>query len=112
MVVRVDDDRAKELLAQARQGTEGELERLRGGSAALPEDQADASSDADGLVERGTDDALTELLTQRLEAIARAEHRLEEGTYGLSTLSGDPIPDGRLEVEPWAELTVEEQAAL
>jgi DnaK suppressor protein len=37
---------------------------------------------------------------------------LEEGTYGRSIRSGDPIPDGRLEVEPWAELTVEEQAAL
>jgi DnaK suppressor protein len=111
MVVRVDDSRAQSLVAQARQETEAKLGQLRGGSAAL-EDQADASSDAEGLVERETDDALIELLTQRLEAIARAEQRLEEGTYGLSIRSGDPIPDARLEIEPWAELTVEEQAAL
>jgi RNA polymerase-binding transcription factor DksA len=34
---------------------------------------------------------------------------LEEGIYGLSIRSGDPIPDARLEIEPWAELTVAEQ---
>ena len=39
----------------------------------------------------------------------RAEARLEAGTYGLSVLSGEPIPDARLEARPTAELTVEEQ---
>ena len=38
----------------------------------------------------------------------RAEERLAAGTYGLSTLSGEPIPDARLEAFPTAELTVEE----
>jgi DnaK suppressor protein len=51
------------------------------------------------------------MLTRRLESIARAEKRLEEGSYGLSVRSGEPIPDARLEVEPWAELTVEEAGA-
>jgi hypothetical protein len=57
-----------------------------------------------------TDEALEELLVRRLEAIERAEARLREGTFGRSVQSGEPIPDGRLEIEPWAELTVEEQA--
>jgi DnaK suppressor protein len=107
----VDTERAEDLLAQAREETEAELERLRGGSATPSEDQTDASSDADGMVEQETDEAVGELLTQRLEAIERAEQRLEEGTYGFSTRSGDPIPDARLEIEPWAELTVAEQAS-
>jgi len=105
----VETERAEELLALARQATEADLERLRGGSAAPSEDQTDASSDADGMVEHETDEAVTELLTQRLEAIERAEQRLEEGIYGLSIRSGVPIPDARLEIEPWAELTVAEQ---
>jgi DnaK suppressor protein len=107
----VETKRAQELLAQARQDTEAEIERLRVGSAVPAEDQSDASSDADDLVEYETDEAVDELLTQRLEAIERAEQRVEEGTYGLSILSGDPIPDARLEIEPWAELTVAEQAS-
>ena len=48
-------------------------------------------------------------LQSELAAVERAEARLEAGTYGLSVLSGDPIPDGRLEARPTAELTVEEQ---
>ena len=39
----------------------------------------------------------------------RAEKRLADGTYGLSVRSGDPIPDARLEAQPTAELTIEEQ---
>jgi RNA polymerase-binding transcription factor len=103
----VSPDRAQELLAEARRQTEAELSRVRGGS----EDEPDASTQADDLVERGTDEALQEMLTRRLEAIARAEARLRDGVYGLSVQSGAPIPDARLEIEPWAELTVEEQAA-
>ena len=103
-------DRASELLSRARQEAEAELRRVRGGAGA-PEDEADASTQADDLVERGTDEALEELLTRRLDAITRAEARLREGTFGLSVRSGNPIPDARLEIEPWAELTVEEQAA-
>jgi DnaK suppressor protein len=106
------NERAKELLEQAREKTESDLERTRGDSADNADDQSDASSDADDLATRGTDDAVQETLTRRLEAIERAEQRLRDGTYGLSVQSGEPIPDGRLEIEPWAELTVQEQSAL
>jgi DnaK suppressor protein len=106
----MNNERAGELLAQARQETEAELERLSRGSGAPADEQSDGSSDADDLVSHETDAAVAELLTTRLKAIERAEQRLEEGTYGLSVSSGDPIPDGRLEIEPWAELTVDEQA--
>jgi DnaK suppressor protein len=50
-------------------------------------------------------------LRARLDAIDRALHRLDEGTYGRSTLSGEPIPDERLEADPAAELTIEEARA-
>ena len=46
----------------------------------------------------------------RAERLAAIERRLEEGTYGLSVESGQPIPDARLEGVPWAERTVEEPA--
>ena len=39
----------------------------------------------------------------------RAEERLKAGTYGVSVESGEPIPDARLEAQPTAERTIEEQ---
>jgi len=48
---------------------------------------------------------------RRLRAIDRALAKIEEGSYGLSDLSGDPIPRARLEAVPEAFLTVEEETA-
>jgi DnaK suppressor protein len=107
----MDADRAKELLEQSRRETEAALARASGERGFPDEDQSDFSDEADDLVVEQTDEALAELLTRRLEAIERAEQRLRDGTYGRSVASGAPIPEARLEIEPWAELTVEEQSA-
>jgi DnaK suppressor protein len=106
----VDDNHAAELLSAARRDAEATLARLRRDPGTSADDQADASASAGDLVSNETDEALEELLTRRLEAIERAEARLLDGTYGRSVRSGEPIPDGRLEIEPWAELTVGENA--
>jgi DnaK suppressor protein len=63
------------------------------------------------LTEEATDEAIADQLKGRLDAIDRALARLEAGTYGRSVLSGEPIPDQRLEADPAAELTVEEAKA-
>ncbi len=47
----------------------------------------------------------------RLANIERALKKIELGTYGISDLSGHPIPQARLEAAPEATLTVEEAAA-
>jgi DnaK suppressor protein len=106
----MDAERAAELLSNARAEAEAELRRLRSEPGKSDDDQADASAGADDLVATGTDEALEELLSRRLEAIEHAEARLLDGSYGRSVRSGEPIPEARLEIEPWAELTVEEQA--
>ncbi len=106
----MQEERARELLTKARDDTETELARVRGRGNETADDDDDNAGQADALVDRGTDDAVVEMLTRRLEAICRAERRLEAGTYGISLRSGEPIPDARLEIEPWAELTVSEQA--
>jgi DnaK suppressor protein len=66
---------------------------------------------AQPLTAQGLDDSIAEGLRDRLAAIDRALHRLDQGKYGRSVLSGDPIPDARLEADPAAELTVEEARA-
>jgi DnaK suppressor protein len=106
----MDDAKAKELVAAERERVETALATLRGegrgeSTAEVPagdfnnenlyEDELAAGQESD--------------LRRRLEAIERAEERLAAGTYGLSVKSGEPIPDGRLEAEPLAELTVDEE---
>jgi DnaK suppressor protein len=48
-------------------------------------------------------------LREQLAAVERAEERLAKGTYGRSIESDLSIPDERLEAEPLAERTIEEQ---
>lgn len=37
-----------------------------------------------------------------LEDVRRARQRLADGTYGVCEVCGQPIPEERLEVRPWA----------
>jgi DnaK suppressor protein len=78
------------------------------GNLANRDEPADAASD---LYQDELDEGLEEDLREQLAAVERAELRFAAGTYGLSTRSGDPIPDERLEALPTAELTVEEEQA-
>ena len=76
--------------------------------AAENETGADSADRAQPLTAEGMDDAIAESLRDRLAALDRALLRLDNGTYGRSVRSGQPIPDERLEADPAAELTVEE----
>ena len=69
----------------------------------------DASDDAADLFDEELGEGIADRLRAELAAIERAEKRLDDGTYGLSVESGEPIPDGRLEAIPWAERTAAEQ---
>ena len=69
-------------------------------------DSGDMSRD---IFDREIDATIVEQVEQRLEIVDRALQKIEEGTYGLSDVSGEPIPRGRLEAVPEAIRTVEEQ---
>lgn len=106
----MDDARAKELLKAERDRVEAALARVHGEGRG---ESTEAAPAGDFNNENLYEDELTEGregdLQRRLDRIERAEERLAAGTYGLSTRSGEPIPDGRLEAEPLAELTVDEE---
>jgi DnaK suppressor protein len=103
----MDPERARERLAEERARIEGELgEHDRPDASDEPKDSGDQANE---LEQADTDRALSDDLQKTLEAIERAEARLEEGTYGVSVVSGDPIPDERLEVVPWADRNVGEE---
>jgi DnaK suppressor protein len=108
----VDPERARELLTRERKRVEQELAPLRsdredGELSNVDQHTADMGTE---LFEAERDRSMIERLESELAAIERAERRLEEGKYGVSVDSGEPIPDGRLEAIPWAERTADEQA--
>ena len=112
----MDQDRARTLLRAERDDVQGLLKVPRRRE---PEDRESEVDDAEGdisdaaqpLTAQGMDDAIAESLRDRLDAIDRALQRLDDGTYGRSVRSGEPIPDERLEADPAAELTIEEARA-
>lgn len=107
----MDPDRARELLAAERTRIERALERRRHVDDGEEADDIDPANLAADLYQDELDEGLGDDLREQLAAVERAEARLAAGTYGLSVESGDPIPDGRLEAHPTAELTVDEERA-
>jgi DnaK suppressor protein len=112
----MDTDRARALLEAERaevqdllKGTEEEGSEARQGE--VDSESGDMEDAALSLTEEGQDDAIAESLRDRLDTIDRALHRLDDGSYGRSVRSGEPIPDARLEADPAAELTIEEARA-
>ncbi|MGY2700709.1 TraR/DksA family transcriptional regulator [Nocardioides sp. HB32] len=110
----MDLDLAKQLLEAERQ----RLRRLLATtSEAKLDDSAAERAAGDGDVDaaqplehEAIDSAIEQSLHERLDAIARAEKRIEDGTYGKSVESGRAIRDDRLAIDPAAELTVAEAA--
>ncbi len=100
------------------QELKAEFERVRDG---LEEDQRfraeeeedftqhDSGDQSQSLFTREVDATVEEQVGRRLQNVERALQKIEEGTYGLSDDSGEPIPRGRLEAMPEAIRTVEEQ---
>ena len=103
----MDLDRAKERLAEERARVERELEAI--GPTKAPDEPVDEGEQGFELDQAERDEALREEHRRTLEAIERAEARIEEGTYGKSVVSGEPSPDGRLEAIPWADRLVDEE---
>jgi RNA polymerase-binding transcription factor DksA len=114
----MDPQRARARLEEERE----RLLRLR--ASLVGDDGAVAGTDVDELssvdqhpgdlgsevFEQEKNAALLESIEAELREIDEAFERLDKGTYGRSVLSGEPIPDERLEAVPWTRYTVQEQA--
>jgi len=106
----MDPERARELLAAERERIEQAIAALGQAGVEAGEEQTEPNDrDSEDLYQHEFDAGLAEDLANQLAALERAEARLQAGIYGLSTESGDPIPDARLEAVPTAERTLSEQ---
>jgi DnaK suppressor protein len=95
----------REQLLRATQAGETEEAEIRSQSLGEAHESED---DAQKLALLEIDGTAVERSIQRLVRIERALQKIEDGTYGLSDASGDPIPRARLEAMPEAIYTVSE----
>ena len=110
----MDEHRARALVARERRRIEAALVDLAGdeqGEDASHFDQTGESAEAGSEIQHDmVDSAVAANLQNELASVVRAETRIAQGSFGLSVESGARIPDDRLEAEPLAERTVEEQS--
>jgi DnaK suppressor protein len=106
----MDTQHASELLARERARIEHALAALTPHDSEAVTDPFEAADVGEDLFDEELEQDRAARLRDELTAIAHAERRLAEGSYGVSVESGEPIPDARLEAIPWAERTAEEQA--
>jgi RNA polymerase-binding transcription factor DksA len=107
----------RKLLLEERAKLLGQADHLDAEAAQLMEDLDpgdvqfdDESGEGDSLVvERERDLALAGQARQTVAEIDAALRRIDEGVYGLSVISGRPIPKERLRALPWATELVEEK---
>jgi DnaK suppressor protein len=109
----MDEDRARELLGAERARIERELAELR------PSEDDELAHGDQHLGDEATDLYDDEVrigriddLGAELRRVEDAEARLAAGTYGISVVSGEAIPDDRLHAFPTADRTVEEEERL
>jgi len=113
-----DDAAARRRLQSDQERVQGLIEGLRdegldqeeanqvGDLSHLPQHQADQGSE---VFEREKDLAILEQLERELAEIEAALQRLDEGTYGVDEVTGEPIAAERLEAYPIARTNVDNQ---
>lgn len=96
------------LRAALQAAAHGEAQETTGGMEAGPREFED---DAQKLTMLELEGHLVRRDLARLARVDRALKKIEEGTYGKSDLSGQPIPRERLEAIPEALCTISEEQA-
>ena len=109
----VNELRGREFVARERTRIEGllaeQVSEIRADGSLQRQQTGESEDAASELDSEAVSVALAANLREQLAAVERAEERLAQGTYGRSIESGLLIPDERLEAEPLAERTIEEQ---
>jgi len=111
----VDTDRFRDALLEERRRVEAALQNLHDeNSGSLTEDSGEETAYDNHLADTATetydrelDYTLEENSEHVLADIDAALRRIEEGTYGICTNCGKPIPEERLEARPWATLCID-----
>ena len=119
MTQHFDEAAARRRLVADRDRVQGLIEGLQGEG--LDEEAADQVGDLAHVTnpadqgsetfEREKDVAILEQLERDLAEIEAALQRLDEGTYGVDEVTGDPIAAERLEAYPVARTNIEHRSS-
>ena len=101
-----DRDRVTDLIQSLQDEGLGQPAADEAGDTSL---QSDAGGQGSETFEREKDLAILEQLEQDLTEIEAALQRLDEGTYGVDEVTGQPISRERLEAYPTARTNVDTQ---
>jgi RNA polymerase-binding protein DksA len=110
----IDTTRFRDALLAERERVVKAIENLHDENPGSVEDETgDETADqhiadvATATYDRELDYTLEENSEQVLSEIDAALRRIDEGTYGICTNCGKPIPEERLEALPWASLCID-----
>lgn len=105
----MDNDEARRLLLAERE----RLTSLVAAGADMVADQqgvdAGPADSAKDIVDREITRSELEGVREQLAEVEAALQRVSDGTYGVSDISGEPIPDERLRAIPYARRRADEQ---
>ena len=112
----IDGDAARQRLEHERERVNGLIDSLR--NEGLDQEEADQAGDlshydqhpadqGSDTFERSKDLAILESLEDEMAEIEAALVRLDDGTYGVDEVTGDPIDPERLEAYPTARTNVD-----
>lgn len=104
--------RFRKALVEERAGIRRRIARSRGDIGSTVRDEegvGDTEDEAQRLYAREDDIVSNELDAQHLVQVEKALARIDEGTYGVSEVSGRPIPLERLEAVPSATTLADEK---
>ncbi len=112
----IDTVKYKAMLEKAKGQLESELDRLGNRNPLRAEDwdvrmpdidtmSADENESADRSEAMQIDSIVLDELEARYRNILRALKKIEDGTYGICEVSGEPIEEDRLEANPAARTT-------
>jgi RNA polymerase-binding protein DksA len=107
-----DVRRFRELLTRQREEIESRIASNKRGIRETVRDEegvGDVEDEADLLYEREAEIGENSRDRQELAQVKRALERIDQGTYGVSEVSGKPIPIERLEALPSATTLVGER---
>ena len=105
---RLQLTRLRDSLRSTAEGAEKEESAVKGANNSESREYEDAAQNLDALEKDGL---LVNRSVERLARVERALSKIADGTYGLSDVSGKPIPVERLEAIPEAVNTIAEQEA-
>lgn len=105
----MDDDEARRLLHAERDRLTALLADEADNARAQLDDDPGGADAAKEVIDLELQRSEFRRVHEELQEVDAALERVEAGTYGVSEVSGDPIPDERLRAAPTARRLVSEQ---